>query len=274
MNKFSVSVLSLVLLLLAVPSALAHSLTTASYTIRNMTFEGPEALPAGMTTITVINEESFDNMYALISLSEGRTLPEFFEAMAAVMQGLTHITPKWIHFHGGSPIGVDDIRSYTIFLGPGTYYLVSVGADADGPYAARGLVKVLTVTAPEPEANVRVTTQDYEFLVDGTFVSGRQTVRLENAANQIHEMLIISLPDDLTLEQYLAGPTESHEEHQPEAGPPFSMSQTQGLWVIDPGLTAFVEVELTPGRYALVCFVPDADGPHLMQGMAKEFSVQ
>jgi uncharacterized cupredoxin-like copper-binding protein len=41
------------------------------------------------------------------------------------------------------------------------------------------------------------------------------------------------------------------------------------------GRTGTFTTTLTPGRYAIVCFVPDAkDGkPHEMHGMVREFTV-
>jgi hypothetical protein len=44
---------------------------------------------------------------------------------------------------------------------------------------------------------------------------------------------------------------------------------------IVPGRHAILDVDLAPGEYALVCFVPDAkDGkPHFMHGMATQIKV-
>jgi hypothetical protein len=44
---------------------------------------------------------------------------------------------------------------------------------------------------------------------------------------------------------------------------------------MDGGRHAYINANLEPGNYALVCFMPDAkDGkPHLMHGMIKEVKV-
>jgi hypothetical protein len=41
------------------------------------------------------------------------------------------------------------------------------------------------------------------------------------------------------------------------------------------GETNDIPLDLTPGNYALLCFIPDAkDGkPHIMHGMMKDFTV-
>jgi uncharacterized cupredoxin-like copper-binding protein len=49
-----------------------------------------------------------------------------------------------------------------------------------------------------------------------------------------------------------------------------------GIAGLAPGNSAYFEVDLTPGNYALACFVPDSkDGkPHIAHGMVKEFKVE
>ena len=48
-----------------------------------------------------------------------------------------------------------------------------------------------------------------------------------------------------------------------------------GLTALATNADGFFTVDLTPGHYALVCFIPDAkDGkPHVVYGMSKEFTI-
>ncbi len=74
------------------------------------------------------------------------------------------------------------------------------------------------------------------------------------------------LPEGITIEDALG-----------EEGPPEDVSflGVGGPW--DPGTdTTLVFTEpLEAGRYAMVCFVEDADGtPHAFLGMTSEFTVQ
>jgi hypothetical protein len=251
---------------LALSLALAQgTIHTADYAIRGMAFEGPATLPAGMTTITVANESDREaDIFALISLSGGRTLDEFFSTMEMLFSGELSVVPDWIQFHGGSSIGLDDERSYTIFLSPGLHYLLSIGGDDEGPYAARGLLLPIEVEAPAVESSVTITTRDYEFEIEGTLVAGTQVVRVHNAAQQPHEVIMIPLPPGVGLEEALSA----------EEGPDVPGHLIQGIWAINPGETVYVTVHLTEGTYGVVCFIPDADGPHFMQGMAQEVSVR
>jgi hypothetical protein len=254
--------------LLAIAAADGHGINSAGYAIRGFEFVGPTALPAGMTTLTFTNEsDRDDDLLALVTIGGGRTLDDFFMAMGGLFSGELLVVPDWITFVGGSPIGVDDTRTYTTFLSPGSYHLVSVGGDDDGPYAARGLVLPIEVEAPAVDFDATVTLLDYEFVFDGDLAAGQQVLRVHNGANQVHEMIMFPLPPGMSVEDML----HAMEEGGDEGGPPGSM--VQGMWVIDPDVTVYVTVDLVPGTYGVLCFIPDADGPHFMSGMVAEVTV-
>lgn len=254
--------------LMSVAAADSHAINSADYTIRGFEFVGPTVLPAGMTTLTFTNEtDRDDDLFALVSIGGGRTLDDFFQGMGAVMSGETLVVPEWVTFVGGSPIGVDDSRTYSTFLSPGSYHLVSIGADEEGPYAARGLVLPIEVEAPAVPFDTTVTLLDYEFVIDGDLAAGSQVLRVHNDANQVHEMIMFPLPPGMSVEDMLM----AMEEGGDEGGPPGSM--VQGMWAIDPGVTVYVNVDLVPGSYGILCFIPDADGPHFMSGMVAEVIV-
>jgi hypothetical protein len=49
-----------------------------------------------------------------------------------------------------------------------------------------------------------------------------------------------------------------------------------GVTPMSVGETNWISVDLEPGSYALICFIPDQRGdakPHFMHGMTKEFEV-
>jgi len=55
--------------------------------------------------------------------------------------------------------------------------------------------------------------------------------------------------------------------------PPFT--GIGGVAPLSPGLTNYLLLDLTPGNYLTICFVPDAATgmPHFMMGMLAGFSV-
>jgi hypothetical protein len=262
--------LLVVLAMLAGVAAAQHgTIFEAIYTVEGMSVSGPTDVPAGMTSITFAYHDERDDLLALISLSGGRTLDEFFVTMEQLFSGELSVTPPWIHFHGGLFVGADGTHSYTTFLSPGTYYLLSIEGDEEGPFAARGLLLPIEVSAPSLDHDVVITLLDYEFSIEGTLTAGTQMVQVHNGANQPHEVIFIPLPPGVTLDDFFAPPAEGAEGDEE---PP--MGTVHGMWAMDPGVTTVFALTLEPGTYAVVCFIPDADGPHFMQGMAMEVTVR
>ena len=104
-------------------------------------------------------------------------------------------------------------------------------------------------------------------LVPHCFNFGKHTIRLENLATQDHEMFIVRLEKGKT-------PADVAQWAENPKGPPPGMplGGTSGM---RKGSVAYVPVDLAPGEYALLCFIPDAkDGkPHYVHGMMKQFTV-
>ena len=79
--------------------------------------------------------------------------------------------------------------------------------------------------------------------------------------------------DHLADRDAVVEPGPGHGEAQQQGPPPGEpLSGVAGLGV---GKTATFPLTLTPGNYALICFIPDAkDGkPHFVHGMIQNFKV-
>ena len=120
----------------------------------------------------------------------------------------------------------------------------------------------LTPLAP---VKVTMTATDYAFTMPDTLVAGVTELELVNTGKEPHHAWIIRLDSAKTLRD-LFGALQA-------GGPP-------PKWAVDvggpnagaPSSTAILD--LKPGRYAVVCFIPSPDGkPHIMKGMAKEVVV-
>lgn len=92
--------------------------------------------------------------------------------------------------------------------------------------------------------------------------SGRAVFKARNTGTTEHELIIVRLPDDAGgIEDVLRAPKRRALEQFARLRRP-------------PGATATVALDLTPGRYALVCFVKDADGrSHSAKGMISDVHV-
>jgi hypothetical protein len=98
--------------------------------------------------------------------------------------------------------------------------------------------------------------------------SGHHTIRVENGGLQPHEVAMIRLLPGKTVADAMAWTQDRR------ATPPFETAG--GTVALSPGRENFMTLDLVPGDYVLVCFVPDAhDGkPHLAHGMIRELVVQ
>jgi len=129
-----------------------------------------------------------------------------------------------------------------------------------------------------------VTASEYAFAgVPTTSAPGLRSFELSNKGKEVHEISILRINDDETasLRELL---TQSPEQVMAKVQP-------VGLGFANPGETSFAVVDLQPGRYAVVCFVPvgltpavaeaaekgqgppPGGPPHASRGMAVEVNV-
>jgi hypothetical protein len=126
------------------------------------------------------------------------------------------------------------------------------------------------VPIPSGTRAVDIDLREFAFVYDESAVtSGNFGFSYENIGAQTHEIAVVKLVGDTTLEQALMS-----EEEEP-AGIEF----IGVVAPIEPGQsgTLVFTQPLGPGNYALVCFFPDTSSeegiPHAFLGMTSEFTV-
>jgi hypothetical protein len=258
-------------------SEAAHTPPTSSADVNVVTvtasdyhFEAPPETPAGLTTFRLVNRGPSLHHVQLIKLDQGKTTDDFLAALKAGGP-----PPQWATPAGGpNPPEPGSTASATVLLEPGNYALICFIPAEDGmPHVMKGMASTLKVTpatrpaAAEPAADIVVKLVDYDFELSAPLTAGRHTLRVENAAGQPHEIALIRLKEG-------KGPMDFAAWGEKPTGPaPGSLFG--GVSGIMPGAHAFATVDLPPGDYALMCFVPDMkDGkPHFVHGMAKRIKV-
>ncbi len=120
-----------------------------------------------------------------------------------------------------------------------------------------------SVTQLDPEATrVDVTATDYHF--DATFPTtiGRYSFVMTNSGAEPHLLILAHLEDGATIEEVL--------ESEGETGLIASFESEFAA----PGSEVVVTADLEPGRWVVVCPIPDAEQvPHLALGMVHEFEI-
>jgi hypothetical protein len=115
---------------------------------------------------------------------------------------------------------------------------------------------------------VTITAKDYAFEAPDTVEAGYVTIRLLSRGTELHHVQMIRLDEGHTLKDLFEAMKD------PAAKPPAWMVEVGGPNAPVPGGESAASLTLVPTRYALICFIPSADGmPHVMKGMAKEMVV-
>ena len=233
-------------------------------------YDMPDTISAGATTIRLLNDGPDLHHVWLVRLEEGKTLADLMQAMKDAPDAL----PSWaVDVGGPNAVAPGSVSAATLDLEAGEYAVICLIPAKDGvPHLMKGMVRSLTVLpnrnpAPMPHADLVLTLNDYSFEFDKPVTRGVQTIRIENAAQQSHEAVLIKLEPGKHVQDVL-------QWFQTQQGPPPGMP-VGGVSGFAQGEVNTITYDFAPGRYGLVCFVPDAkDGkPHIAHGMVTEFTV-
>jgi len=248
----------------------SDSANTVTYVGTDYAFDGPDSIPAGLTTIAIENQGSEPHQAVLIRLGEDQTLEEAMATAAESPNGL----PQGVVFEGGPVASMPgQTVATTMNLEPGNYVIVCEIPSPDGQtHSEKGQVLPLEVTgeasdADLPPADVTVGLAEYAFSAP-ELTAGEHSIRLENNGEEVHEALLIKLEEGKTAMDFAA----AFEPGAPPGPPPGSI--VGGVGGIDPGKEAQFEATFDAGNYAWICFYPAPDGqPHIAKGMVSEFTI-
>ncbi|MFL5418957.1 MAG: hypothetical protein ACJ78Y_23365 [Myxococcales bacterium] len=250
------------------PAAFGPRMVTV--TAQDYSFDAPSSVPAGTIRLRLVNNGKELHHIQLVKLEQGKTLADLNKAMESHGP-----PPAWFVEVGGPNAPALGSTSEAIMtLDAGNYVLMCFIPSPDGaPHMMKGMVKTLTVTPSkeiplEPKADVVVKLVDYGFDISAPIVAGRQIIKIENTAEQPHEVFIVKLNAGKT-------PMDIAKWAEKLEGPPPG-TPAGGATGLRKGRSMYIAANLEPGRYGLICFVPDAkDGkPHHAHGMMREITVE
>ena len=259
----------------------AAEITTIEATAVDFGYEldgPPPTLAPGLVRVDLANEGTEEHQATLIRLNDGVTLDQFAAAAGADETGVTAFG-LFTGYGGPNAAAPGATSSSTQALVAGDYLMICfIPSPSDGvPHAAKGMLLPFTVegeeatdaTLADDEVGGEIELLEFGFGVPDDF-NGEGTFAIANNGEQQHEATFYALADGATLDDALAffggaatGP------------PPFESAG--GLAAVAPGVDAYVELDLPPGEYALVCFLPDTAGdgaPHFTKGMALQVTVE
>lgn len=232
-------------------------------------FEAPDTIPSGATTFRLRSNGQEMHHVQLLRLAEGKTYDDLLKESTAG-------PPRWALPVGGpnAPIPGAAVSETSLILEPGNYAITCEIPSPDGkPHVMKGMSRALTVTpstaaaASLPAADLTVTLSDYAFAIPDSIAAGKHLMRVENSAEQPHEILIVKLNDG-------ASPADLVKWIEKMEGPP-PAAPFGGTTAIAKGGVNVVAIDLPPGDYGVLCFIPDAnDGKmHVEHGMLRRLKV-
>ena len=233
-------------------------------------------LKPGTTEIRLDNDGQFDHHVQLLRIDGDQTVQE---AIAAV-EGPP---PPWVTAYGGvSWLAPGESATVVDSLPAGRYALVCFFDDPDGvPHFAKGMVAEFTLSGDEndadlPDPDIEITGTDdgsgnsYMFQTPASVEAGEVNIRFANAGTEIHEVSLLRVPDDTTIDQLLGVFTE---EVPPPPG--FEAVGFGGVQAIMPGASQTATLDLERGTYVLLCGIPNPEGiPRAFLGMAALLNVE
>jgi hypothetical protein len=146
-----------------------------------------------------------------------------------------------------------------------------------------------SAAAPAPQADVAIDLFEMDFTIPDDLTAGRQVWEMANTGAMLHEIAIFRVPSGVTKEAVVeaviaGGDAAFGGELTPQViaaihavgveWTGWTLKLAGGVGVLSPQATSWAQLDLEPGTYAAVCFIPGPDGmPHFMTGMTTVFTV-
>jgi hypothetical protein len=268
----------------AAPQPIGEELSTFDVSATEYSYSGDLAagaeVPAGLVQINLTNTGAEEHQATIVRFHDGVTFEQFAaeggsdptgQAALALVDGFGG--PNAAGPGGGTSSAVTNLT-------PGDYLMICFIPAPDGqPHAAKGMLTPFTVTDATPadteladdELSGEIGLDEFAFVLPDEF-SGQGTYAVTDEGEQTHEIAVYQLADGATADDvvaFFADPASA-------SGPP-PITPTGGAAAQAPGSTTYVTLDLAPGDYVAMCFLPDvsSDGaPHFTKGMIQPFTVE
>jgi hypothetical protein len=250
----------------------ATDVSEMTITARDFTFDAPSRVTAGPVATTLVNAGTEPHHAIAMRLNDGVSIAQFMDALPGGPEAVLAVATV----QGGPDTAAPGASAgVTLDLRAGNYVFLCLVQDSEGvPHAAKGMAHAVEVapgatgaTAYAPSSGPRVTIKDFTFDLPETVPGGRQTWEVVNAGPQPHELALYTLLPGKSFEDlavYAANPVG-----------PRPVARASGVQLMTAGERAWLDLDLQPGGYALVCTIPDpATGKeHVDLGMLSTFTV-
>jgi hypothetical protein len=267
-----------------------------------------EEIAAGRYVLSFQNNGAMPFNLELIQLPEGMTVDE---VLAGFEQAEAGNVPDFFYedlvFNGGVFAAPGASGMVVLDLPPGEWIFNLFGFNEETGEQVNVPRNVTVIgVMPEledPQGAVEIGLVDFDFTIPDTISSGPQIWKVTNTGEQPHHLILSRVPDGTTeaevmeLVEFLFAMEEApadgatpvaHDDMATPAmdggmatpvAPALSFDQVEDVLevpVLSTGQTNWIELDLQPGTYVALCFIPDRETgtPHVMLGMVEVFTVE
>lgn len=266
-------------------------------TARDYSFDMAAEIPSGWTTFLMNNEGEEHHFFLLSRLPEGKTIVDYgtdvgvaygtaWDSLrtgamdrAEAGQLLGQLLPEWygsvVAMGGVGLVAPGRVAQTSVYLEPGTYVMECYMKTTDGVFhSVLGMERSLTVAedssdAPEPVADIAITLSNDAITIEGEPNAGEHTVAVRflehppvGLGNDVHLARLTGDRDIVDVARWM----DWMEIDGLEAPAPAEF--LGGAEEMPVGYTAYLTVELEPGRYGWVTETSAG------RGLFQEFTVE
>ena len=257
----------------------------------------PTELEAGRYHVVLENQGDMDVDLEFAQLPEGMTFEEVDTAFDEAEAAAPPFVPPAFFFdmvwNGGVSTFGGETKGVVLDLTPGewTVLLRGYSPDAEGVDADEGTDVPVTVTVTgemseveDPTGHVEIGLIDMDFVVPDSFAAGPQVWHVTNNGLQVHHLVLSRVPAGTTEDQvvelvssFFAPPASPEAAATPVIESGLAFDDVEDVFFTPPlsrDRFNLYEIDLEPGTYAMVCYMPDPSGTaHVMRGMVKIVTV-
>jgi hypothetical protein len=285
----------------ATPAAEASLLAELGYPEIRVTTDGtthdfPTELEAGRYHVVLENQSDLNIDLEFWQLPEGVTLDDVLAFFDEAAETGDFSVPDFFFdmvFNGGPTTPAGETHNVVLDLPPGEWYVnlftydpeTDERTDTPQPVTVTGEMPELD----QPEVDVEIGLIEMDFVVPDTMQAGPQLWQVINYGLQIHHLVLSRIPEGTIEEEVieLAGSFFAPSDELDAGATPAATPVVQAglafedvedvFWTLPFSQNQFnlYEIDLEPGTYAMICFLPDPRGtPHVMLGMVEIVTVE
>jgi hypothetical protein len=249
------------------PSAAAPQRVTVLANAHSFSAQGIDSLRAGLVSFTVRDVSRVPHGAGFVRLDPGVSA-----ARAMKILGGDNI-PAHLPFTllGGVPqLQPGGTWQATLNLGPGRYAMFDDGENGKGMLRRFAVAARSGAQAVPPKTVGTIDMRDFSF---GMHLprnwNGKGVVKVPNTGRQMHELTFVRMSSAAEERKLTAELRKGYPSGPEPKGITFALGGTS------PGQTAYVRLDLGPGRYLAICLMPDpkTGKPHTALGMLSTLTV-